>query len=140
MQIKQLHHNFIMPAKSTERAGAFDIYMPIKGDVSGQFPNMINLGFATAIPENHVALIFPRSGAGAKYGVELNNTCGVIDSDYRGEWRAALRTKSGNMFAWEAGDRVLQFLVVPVADVSLELVDELETTDRGSGGFGSTGK
>lgn len=72
--------------------------------------------------------------------MELNNTCGVIDSDYRGEWRAALRTKSGIPFHWEAGDRILQFMIIPVADVKLELVDELDETDRGSGGFGSSGK
>jgi dUTP pyrophosphatase len=64
----------------------------------------------------------------------------VIDSDYRGEWKAALRTKSGIPFGWEAGDRILQFMIVPIADVSLELVDSLDETDRGAGGFGSSGK
>ncbi len=139
MRIKPMHHNFIMPIKSTKGAGAFDIHMTVSGNIIGQFPNMVGLGFAAEVPTGHVALIFPRSGAGAKHGVELNNTCGVIDSDYRGEWKAALRTKSGNMFAWEAGERVLQFLIVPVADVELECSDELDDTDRGSGGFGSSG-
>lgn len=139
MRIKKIHPDFVLPAKSTERAGAFDIYMPISGCTSSQLTK-INLGFAGEVPENHVALILPRSGVGAKNGVELNNTCGVIDSDYRGEWIATLRTKSGEWFGWEAGDRLLQFLIVPVADVSLELVDELDTTKRGTGGFGSTGK
>ncbi len=72
--------------------------------------------------------------------MELNNTCGVIDSDYRGEWKAAIRTKSGIPFSWEAGERILQFMIIPVADVTLELVDSLEETSRGSGGFGSSGK
>jgi dUTP pyrophosphatase len=140
MQIKKLHHNFVLPIKSTERAGAFDIYMPDNGSVAGEHPMKIKLGFSAAVPEGHVALLLPRSSAGANYGVELNNTCGVIDSDYRGEWMAVIRTKSGKYFNWDSGERLLQFLIVPIADVSLELVEELDKTKRGTGGFGSTGK
>lgn len=139
MQVKPLHPNFIMPVKATKGAGAFDIHMPEAGYIAGT-SKFIGLGFAAKVPENHVALLFPRSGAGAKYGVELNNTCGVIDSDYLGEWKAAMKTKSGLYFQWEAGERVLQFLIVPVADVTLELVTDLGTTERGEGGFGSSGK
>jgi dUTP pyrophosphatase len=101
---------------------------------------MFGLGFAAAIPPGHIGLLLPRSSTGAKHGMELNNTCGVIDSDYRGEWKAAIRTKSGIPFSWEAGERILQFMIIPVADVMLELVDSLEETSRGSGGFGSSGK
>jgi dUTP pyrophosphatase len=139
MRIKALHQNFVMPIKSTDKAGAFDIYMPEAGTVSHQQTKLISLGFAAEVPENHVALLVPRSSVGAKYGVELNNTVGVIDSDYRGEWKAALKTKAGT-FSWDAEDRVLQFMVVPVANVTLEEVDELDETSRGSGGFGHTGK
>ena len=129
-----------MPIKGSNSAGAFDIYMPIAGIANGS-SQLIGLGFAAAVPPGHVALLLPRSSTGAKYGVELNNSCGVIDSDYRGEWKAAIRTKSGIPFAWEAGDRVLQFLLVPVNCTEvLELVDELDATDRGAGGFGSSGK
>lgn len=136
MRIKSLHNNFIMPTKGTEGAGAFDIYMPEDGETGG----LVGLGFSAEVPKNHVALIFPRSSAGVKQGIELRNTCGVIDSDYRGEWKAAIQTKGGDLFYWNAGDRLLQFLIVPVADVELELVDELDETARGSGGFGSSGK
>ena len=139
MQIKALHDAFIMPTKGTEQAGAFDIYMPIGGVAHGN-SELFGLGFSAAVPLGHVALLLPRSGTGAKYGLELNNTCGVIDSDYRGEWKAALRTKSGRSFVWAKGERVLQFLIVPIAQVGLELVDELESTERGAGGFGSSGK
>lgn len=139
MRIKPMHRNFVMPLKSTDKAGAFDIYMPEEGVVNHQQTKMIGLGFAAAIPEGHVALLLPRSGCGSKYGVELNNTVGVIDADYRGEWKAALKTKSGT-FRWDTEERVLQFMIVPVADVTLELADELDDTDRGSGGFGHTGK
>ena len=139
MQIQPLHPNFIMPSKGTELAGAFDLYMPESGSVSNNEPVKVALGFATAIPPHHVALVLPRSGVGAKHGVELNNTCGVIDADYRGEWFATLRTKDGKPYSWSAGDRVLQFLIVPVVTPVLERVADLPATVRGTGGFGSTG-
>lgn len=139
MQITAIHKGFIMPVKGSIGAGAFDIYMPEAGIANGT-GQLIGLGFAAAVPVNHVALLLPRSSTGAKYGLELNNTCGVIDSDYRGEWKAAIRTKSGIPFSWEAGDRVLQFILVPVnTSVVLEQVAALDTTGRGIGGFGSTG-
>jgi len=138
MRVQALHRNFVMPVRSTDKAGAFDIYMPEEGSVSGQGAKLIGLGFAAEVPENHVALIVPRSGVGAKYGVELNNTIGVIDSDYRGEWRVSVKTKNGSAYRWEADARLFQFLVVPVAEVKLELADDLSETNR-IGGFGSTG-
>lgn len=139
MQIQPIHPQFYMPTKASDKAGAFDIYMPEAGSANGD-SQFFGLGFAAAVPEGHVGLLLPRSSTGAKHGVELNNTCGVIDSDYRGEWKAAIKTKSGIPFNWEAGDRVLQFLVVPIANVQLEQVESLDETNRGTGGFGSTGK
>lgn len=127
-----------MPNKGTELAGALDLYMPELGSIDGN-SRLIGLGFAAAVPPGHVALLLPRSGTGAKFGVELNNTCGVIDEDYRGEWMAALRTKDGRTFTWAAGDRLIQAVIVPVLKVQLELVTELDKTGRGSGGFGSSG-
>ena len=140
MRIKQIHPKFKLPIKSTQGAGAFDIYMPESGSVFGNVPTPVPLGFAAKVPDGHVALIFPRSGVGTRDGLELNNTCGIIDSDYLGEWGAFLRTKSGKHFSWNSNDRVLQFLIVPVADVSLEISDDLGESERGTGGFGSTGK
>lgn len=143
MKFKPLHPNFRFPSKGTEGAGAYDIYMPEGGALSMEaFPNgrVIPLGFAAEVPPGFVALILPRSGVGVVHSLALNNTCGVIDSDYRGEWKAALRLHSeGIVLHWGAGDRLLQFLLVPVAQVDFELVDELSESDRGIGGFGSTG-
>ena len=140
MRIKPLHKNFIMPVKSTQAAGAYDIYMPSGGQCTGAAPELYGLGFAAAVPAGYAAIILPRSGVGAKFGVELNNICGLIDSDYRGEWKAALRTKSGLQFAWDAGERILQFMVIPLAHVELQLVYSLDNTERDSQGFGSSGK
>lgn len=139
MQIKKIHPGFIMPTKGTEHAAGMDLYMPEAGFVTG-VAKKINLGFAASVPEGYVALLMPRSSMGAKHGLELNNTCGIIDSDYRGEWIAYLRTKNGNYFSWVPGDRLLQCIVVPHWSGALELVDELSESERGSGGFGSTGR
>ena len=140
MRIQAMHPNFVMPLKSTDGAGAFDVYMPEAGAVSGHLGKMVGLGFAAEVPKGHIALLMPRSGVGAKHGLELNNTCGVIDSDYRGEWKASLKTKSGSPFRWETEERLLQFVIVPTKDVQLELADSLDETERGSGGFGHTGQ
>lgn len=139
MKIKPLHPDFIMPTVGSDGAAAFDIHMPAAGAIHGGTVK-VALGFAAAVPEGYVALLLPRSSAGAKYGVELLNTCGVIDADYRGEWMAFLRTKSGVPFSWAKGERVLQCMVVPVLRPTLELVQELDDTERGTGGFGSSGK
>ena len=142
MKIKRLNPNFVIPTKSRTESGAYDIYMPESGTITGQVPTMINLGFASAIPVGYVGLLLPRSGVGAKKGVELNNTCGVIDADYRGEWMASLKTKGiYDTFSWQAGERVLQVLFVPVLHVDeFILVDDLDNTERGAGGFGSSGQ
>ena len=140
MKITGFYSDFVLPTKGSEQAGAFDIYMPEDGAIGGNSPIMVGLGFAAAVPIGHVALLLPRSSTGAKYGLELNNSCGVIDSDYRGEWKAALRTKDGSLFTWKKGDRLLQFIVIPTANVSLDKVSSLDETERGGNGFGSTGK
>lgn len=118
-------------------AGAFDIYMPESGKLLPYIPQKVKLGFATEIPAGHVALLLPRSGVGSR-GLELVNTCGVIDADYRGEWMATLRNTM-SAIEWERGDRLLQFLIVPVFTHELEVVDSLNETNRGAGGFGSSG-
>lgn len=139
MNIQATHNGFIMPAKGSEGAGAYDVFMPEAGCINGE-TKLIGLGFKAAVPPGYVALLLPRSSTGAKHGVELANTCGVIDSDYRGEWKAALKTKSGRVFTWEPGERVVQFLIVPALSVELHQVESLDETVRGEGGFGSTAK
>ncbi|BAR94570.1 deoxyuridine 5'-triphosphate nucleotidohydrolase [Pseudomonas phage Ka3] len=139
MEIKALCEDFIMPTRGSDTAGGFDIYMPEAGEAKMNTDKLVPLGFSTAIPPGFVALLLPRSGVGAKMGVRLRNTCGVIDADYRGEWMAKILT-DGPDFKWEKGDRVLQFVIVPAYTPELQLVEELPETSRGEGGFGSTGK
>ncbi len=147
MEFKRLHQGFQLPQRGSDHAGGYDIFMPDSGSIPevcysdpSTSHKMVPLGFAARVPEGHVALILPRSGAGAKFGVELRNTVGVIDADYTGEWMAAVTQKEGEAFSWQAGDRLFQFIVVPVAVVTPHEVDDLAATTRGIGGFGSTGQ
>lgn len=140
MKFVALHPNFQLPTKGSNAAGGYDIYMPEAGVYHGAQPVQVPLGFAAEVPPGYVAMILPRSSTGFKHGVEVNNTCGIIDADYRGEWFASIRTKNNWAYKWEAGDRVFQYLLVPVLESEPELVLELNTTERGTGGIGSTGK
>lgn len=140
IRILPLTKNFKAPTKSTSESAGFDIYMPEAGEVTNNDTIRIPLGFSSEIEKGYVALILPRSGVGAKFGLELNNTCGVIDSDYRGEWMAAIKTKNFNLFQWNKGERLLQFLLVPVPEVELEIVESLTDSERGTKGFGGSGK
>lgn len=99
---------------------------------------MIDLGFRSEIPLGWMAILAPRSSTGAKFGLELNNTVGFIDSDYRKNWLACMKTKSGLPFSWAKGERVLQFTLVRVYQDELIVTSDLGATER-LGGFGSTG-
>ena len=84
--------------------------------------------------------MFARSGLGIKHGIALSNGVGVIDSDYRGEIRVGLTNLSDTPYTVQPGDRIAQLMVVPVVQAQVKMVDQLDETQRGAGGFGSTGK
>ncbi|MGG0794034.1 dUTP diphosphatase [Brevibacillus laterosporus] len=102
----------------------------------------IPTGIAVQMPDaGMVGLVFPRSGNAFKHGISLTNAVGVIDSDYTGEIQVLLQNlDTTEPFVVKKGDRVAQLLFMPVMQARLEIVDELEKTERGAGGFGSTGK
>lgn len=102
---------------------------------------VIPTGIAIALPDpGYVALIFARSGLGIKQGIAPANCVGVIDSDYRGEIQVGLHNSSAKAFTVQPGDRIAQMGIFPVFQAELEQADTLDDTDRGSGGFGSTGR
>ncbi len=102
---------------------------------------VIPTGIAIALPSaDYVALVFARSGLGIKHGIAPANCVGVIDSDYRGEVMVGLHNASDTDYTIQPADRIAQLMVTPVVQAQVELVDELDDTDRGAGGFGSTGK
>ena len=102
---------------------------------------LVPTGIAIALPSpEYVALVFARSGLGIRKGVCLSNGVGVIDSDYRGEISVGLMNLSGEDYTIRPGDRIAQLMVVPVVRPELVQVDALDETERGAGGFGSTGR
>ena len=101
---------------------------------------MIPTGLSFAIPEGYEIQVRPRSGLAAKSGVTVLNTPGTIDSDYRGEVKVILVNLSDEAFTVNNGDRIAQLVVAPVTTGTFEKVDSLDETERGSGGFGSTGR
>ena len=101
---------------------------------------MIPTGIAVALPSaDYVALVYARSGLGVKHGVAPANCVGVIDSDYRGEIMVGLQNSGKEDYVIQPADRIAQLMIAPVIQAQVELVDELDETARGAGGFGSTG-
>ena len=102
---------------------------------------VIPTGLAIALPSaDYVALVFARSGLGIKHGIAPANCVGVIDSDYRGEVMVGLQNSSDADYTIQPGDRIAQLMITPVIQAQVNMVDELDDTVRGAGGFGSTGK
>ena len=140
MNIQLFRDDVRIPEIATAGSAGYDIFMPEAGEVGDPMnPNMYGLGFGIQPPANCAALVLPRSGTGFKYQVELCNSVGLIDHDYTNEWFLKLTTKTGFNFSWKAGERVAQFIVVPVLTPPLSIVEKLEKTTR-EGGLGSTGK
>ena len=102
---------------------------------------VIPTGIAIALPDSgYVALVFARSGLGIKHGIAPANCVGVIDSDYRGEIMVGLQNSSDTDYTVQPADRIAQLMITPVVQATVTMVDELDETQRGAGGFGSTGK
>lgn len=140
VKIKKLCDDAIIPTYATPGSACFDIYSCEQGVVLPSKPDIFSTGLAFEIPENHVMLVFSRSGHGFNYGVRLANCTGIIDSDYRGELMVKLAADNHGALSVEAGDRIAQAMIIPYKQISFELTDELSSTERGAGGFGSSGK
>lgn len=97
-------------------------------------------GLAVAIPDGFAGLVLPRSGHAARFGISLVNAPGLIDSGYRGEIRVLMINHGSDVVTFQRGDRVAQLMIVPLPEVDLVEVDDLDETARGTGGFGSSGR
>lgn len=143
MLIQRIHPTVKLPTLATTGAAGFDIYMPEAGTLvkNASEGTKFLLGFAASVPKGYGAFILPRSGAGSKLGVSLNNTVGLIDSDFPGEWFVWLRAKNALPVTWQANQAILQMVIVPVLTPELEPVDILpKISDRPPEGLGSTDK
>ena len=142
MNIKKLDEKAIIPTYGSAAAAGADLYACADSDITIEAGAtvLVHTGVAMAIPEGYVGLIFARSGLATKRGLAPANKVGVIDSDYRGEIMVALHNHSGSAQTVSHGERIAQIVFMPYAAASFDVVDELDATERGTGGFGSTGK
>ena len=131
-----------LPYYATPGSAAMDLHACLEEAVTipARGRTVIPTGIAIALPSSgYVALVFARSGLGIKHGVAPSNCVGVIDSDYRGEVMVGLQNSGETDFTIQPGDRIAQLMVVPVVQAQVRMTDELDETQRGTGGFGSTG-
>ena len=132
-----------LPAYATPGSAGLDLRACIDAPVTlaaGE-TRMVSTGIAIHVGDpGYAALVLPRSGLGSKSGIVLGNLVGLIDSDYQGPLMCALWNRSATPFELKPMERIAQLVVVPVAQVAFNLVDEFSASARGAGGFGSTGK
>ncbi len=131
-----------LPRYMTSRSAGMDICAAVEKEVIIEHGEilLIPTGFAMAIPEGFEAQIRPRSGLAVKYGIGLINSPGTIDSDYRGEVMIPVINLGKRSYAIHRGDRIAQMIINRVYHAELEVTEQLDETDRNTGGFGHTGK
>lgn len=131
------------PKKATSGSAGADLCACIDSPITLEPGKrvLVPTGIAIALPEsNYAAFIFARSGLGVKHGITLSNGVGVIDSDYRGELRVGLCNLGDEPYTIKCGERIAQLVVMKVENFSFSEVPSLDSTERGTGGFGSTGR
>ena len=141
LKVKKLNENAIIPTYGTPLSAGADLYN-LPGEnvtIPAGKTVLIHTGIALEIPEGYCGLIFARSGLATKRGLAPANKVGVIDADYRGEIMVSLHNHSDVDATVEGGERVAQLCIVPFLKAEFEVTDTLTDTERGAGGFGSTG-
>lgn len=142
IKVMKLNENAILPTYGTAFAAGADLYNLPGADVviPPHETVMIHTGLAMELPEGYAGFLFARSGIASKRGLAPANKVGVIDSDYRGEFMVALHNHSNEPATVAGGERIAQMCILPVVQGEFILADSLDETERGAGGFGSTGK
>jgi dUTP pyrophosphatase len=140
IQIKRLRDTAVIPTRGSEKAAGYDLYATANYEIAPHSTIKVGTGISIALPDNSFGAIFARSGLATKKGLRPANCVGVCDSDYRGEYIVPLHNDTDEMMSIEAGERIAQLIVMPFIPIEFEEVDELDETERGAGGFGSTGK
>jgi len=142
IDIKRLPHGEGLPLPSYATAGAagLDVVAAESLTLTPGARHAVATGFAIAIPEGYEVQVRPRSGLALKHGITCLNTPGTIDSDYRGEMRVILANLGSGPFEIVRGERIAQLVPAPVLRASFNEVQDLDSTERGAGGFGSTGR
>ena len=141
VQVRRLPHGegLALPAYATDGAAGMDVVSAEDVTLAPGARHAVATGLAMAIPAGYEIQVRPRSGLALKHGIGIPNTPGTIDSDYRGELKVILVNHGSEVFAIARGDRVAQLVLAPVTRAAWHEVDALDDTQRGAGGFGSTG-
>ena len=141
MKIKKLSDTAMIPSRGSRLAAGYDLYADIQEVIKVQPHETVKIstGISMAVPEGYFGAIFARSGLSTKKGLRPANCTGVVDSDYRGPVIVALHNDSETVQVVEPAERIAQLVVMPFLPVEFEVVEELDETERGEGGFGSTG-
>ncbi|MBR9825054.1 MAG: dUTP diphosphatase [Alphaproteobacteria bacterium] len=145
IRIKPLDHyqGLDLPAYETAQSAGMDLRAAVPEDQPVTIPpgewRLIPVGIAIALPAGYEAQVRPRSGLAARHGISCVNTPGTVDADYRGEIKVNLINHGQADFNVKRGDRIAQMIIAPVTQGLWEVADELDETERGAGGFGSTG-
>lgn len=142
LKIRKVSENAVIPKRATGGSAGLDLCACIDAPITlnGGETALIPTGLAIELPSaEYGAFVFARSGLAIKHGIGLLNAVGVIDSDYRGEIKDGVINQIGEAYTIEPGERVAQMVILPVSMMPVEEVETLGETDRGAGGFGSTG-
>jgi dUTP pyrophosphatase len=140
LRVRRLDERAVLPSRAYDRDAGFDLHALEGAVLAPGARATVPTGIAVELPEGHAGLVLPRSGLAARHGVALVNAPGLIDSGYRGEIRVLLlNTDREIAFELESGDRIAQLVIVRHETPAIVEVDELSESDRGRGGFGSSG-
>ena len=143
IRVKKLHPNAILPTYGSSNAAGADLYACIDSPITVNPHECVKFptGIAIALPSDlYGAFIFARSGLSVNHGLAPANCVGVVDSDYRGEVIVGLVNQFSQPYTVEPGERIAQMVIMPVSLMPVQECDTLDETDRGAGGFGSSGK
>ena len=141
LDVKKLREGAILPSHGSALSAGYDLYACLDAPVTipPHETVLVGTGLAVALPEGWFAAIFARSGLAAKQGLRPANCVGVCDADYRGEYMVPIHNDSDHPRTLEHGERMAQMILLPCQTLTFREVEELTDTDRGAGGFGSTG-
>lgn len=139
---KKLRDGAVVPSRGSEYAAGYDLYACLESPVEIEpgTNKKIGTGLSIAVPEGYFGAVFARSGLATKEGLRPANCVGICDSDYRGEYIVPVYNDSSEIRTVKNGDRIAQLVILPFLPADFSEVDELDDTERGTAGFGSTGK
>jgi dUTP pyrophosphatase len=140
LDVRLLHPDAIVPARTRAGDAGYDLRATERVSIPQEGRRLVGTGVAIALPEGVAGLVTPRSGLAIEHGLTLLNAPGLIDPNYRGEIKVIVLNTSERRYTVEIGDRIAQLVLVPYWAPELEVVDALPASDRGSNGFGSSGR